>query len=129
MSGDLMAYGDNGFERSILRQIALNRSRTPTQRFLVICDLLDTARAMAPMDSASQQRRLRVEAARQRRKQFLTVHRPIVTVDRTNVSFRIEGNQMVERFPFLILKTPSLSTPPPRHQVSAVGGGVAAPVA
>jgi hypothetical protein len=64
---------------------------------------------------------------RQKRKLFLTVHRPIVTVDRTNVSFRIERYQPVKAFPFLILKTPLDSTPPPRHQVSAVGGGVAAP--
>src|SRR6185437_2138791 len=65
---------------------------------------------------------------RQKRKHVLTVHRPIVTVDRNNVSFPIERFQAVNGFLFLILKTPLLSTPPPRHQVSAVGGGVAATV-
>jgi len=60
-----MCYGNHGFEQSVLRQIALNRARTPTQRFLALCDLLDTARAMAPMDAAARQRRLRAKAARQ----------------------------------------------------------------
>jgi hypothetical protein len=63
-SGNSMSYGNNVFERSILRQIALNGPRTPTQRFLALCDLLDTARAMAPMDPAARQRRLRAKAAR-----------------------------------------------------------------
>jgi hypothetical protein len=64
---------------------------------------------------------------RQKRKGFLSVHRPIVTVDRTKLSFRIERIQSVKAFSFLILKTRLDSTPTPRHQVSAVGGGVAAP--
>jgi hypothetical protein len=44
---------------------------------------------------------------RQKRKPFLSVHRLIVTVDRLNLSFLIEANQMVAPFPFLILKAPS----------------------
>jgi hypothetical protein len=53
------------FERSIREQIALNRARTPTQRFLALCDLLDAARAMAPRGPEARARRLRALAARQ----------------------------------------------------------------
>jgi hypothetical protein len=49
---------------------------------------------------------------RQKRKRFLSVHRPIVTVDRTNVSFAIEVYQAVKPFPFLILKNGLPPTPP-----------------
>jgi hypothetical protein len=35
---------------------------------------------------------------------YLTVHRPIVTVDYLKLSFRIERNQALTWFPFLILK-------------------------
>jgi hypothetical protein len=41
---------------------------------------------------------------RQKRKLFLTLRRPIVTVDRLIVTFRIEGDQSVNAIPFLILK-------------------------
>lgn len=54
------------FEQSILSQIALNRARTPTQRFLAMCELLDAARAMAPADEAARERRRRAMMARQR---------------------------------------------------------------
>jgi hypothetical protein len=60
---------DEDFQQSIRRQIAINRARTPTQRFLAMCDLLDAARAMAPTDEASRQRRLRAKAAREREKE------------------------------------------------------------
>jgi hypothetical protein len=42
---------------------------------------------------------------RQKRKHYLSVHRLIVTVDRQKLSFRIERNQTVTPFLFLILKT------------------------
>ena len=59
------------FERSVREQIALNRARTPTERFQALCDLLDTVRAMAPNDPEARQRRLRALAAReQEREQF-----------------------------------------------------------
>jgi len=41
---------------------------------------------------------------RQKRKHYLSVPRLIVTVDRQKLSFRIERNQMVKAFFFLILK-------------------------
>lgn len=54
-----------GFDRSIRRQIALNRARTPTQRLEALCDLLDVTRAMAPPGTEARERRLRALAARQ----------------------------------------------------------------
>lgn len=77
-----MSPSDVDFQKSIRRQIALNRSRTPTERFLALCDLLEAARQMAPMDPASCERRRRVEAARQKErerwhaeyKQFIAAH-------------------------------------------------------
>jgi hypothetical protein len=42
---------------------------------------------------------------RQKRKHNLTVQRPIVTVDRLKLTFRIEEFQALEPFPFLILKS------------------------
>ena len=53
------------FEQAIRDQIALNRSRTPTQRFQALCDLLDAARAMAPQDPEARERRCRALAARE----------------------------------------------------------------
>ena len=53
------------FERTIREQIALNRARTPTERFRALCDLLDAARAMAPRGAEARERRLRALAARQ----------------------------------------------------------------
>lgn len=53
------------FQRSIKEQIALNQARTPSQRFEALCDLLDFARAIAPTGPEAQERRQRVEAARQ----------------------------------------------------------------
>jgi hypothetical protein len=59
------------FERSILQQIAVNRARTPTERLLAMCDMLDALRAMAPRTPAAAERRLRALAAReQEREQF-----------------------------------------------------------
>ena len=43
---------------------------------------------------------------RQKRKHFLSVNRTFLTVDRLNLSFRIEGFQRVEPFPFIITKKP-----------------------
>ena len=52
-------------ERSIREQIAVNRARTPSERFRALCDLLDAARAMAPTGPEARERRLRTLAARQ----------------------------------------------------------------
>jgi hypothetical protein len=52
--------------------------------------------------------------ARQNRKHFLSVNRTFLTVDRLNLSFRIEPFQMVKPLPFLITKNPSLKPSPQR---------------
>lgn len=57
------------FEEAIREQIAINQARTPTQRFLALCDLLDDLRAMAPMDPESIERRRRVQAAKERKRE------------------------------------------------------------
>jgi len=54
------------FDKAILRQIEVNQARTPTERFLALCDLLDLAREMAPKDAESVARRRRAIAARER---------------------------------------------------------------
>jgi hypothetical protein len=59
------------FDRSIREQIAINRARTPTQRFLALCELLDVARAMAPRGPEARARRLRAMAAREREREVL----------------------------------------------------------
>jgi hypothetical protein len=53
-----------GFGRSIAEQIAVNLGRSPTERFLALCRLLDAARAMAPRDGEARERRRRALAAR-----------------------------------------------------------------
>jgi hypothetical protein len=57
------------YDPSILQQIAINRARTPTQRFLALCELLEAQRAMAPKDEAARQRSLKVQALRQRERE------------------------------------------------------------
>jgi hypothetical protein len=80
-------FGDNVFEQSILRQIAVNRARTPTERFLALCDLLDAAREMAPNDAAARERRLRVKAARlQEREQWRAEYRRLFAANRADSS-------------------------------------------
>lgn len=61
-----MTPAQNGFDESVRRQIAINQARTPTERMLALCDLLDTVRAMAPKGPEAQARRLRAAAARKR---------------------------------------------------------------
>jgi hypothetical protein len=57
------------FDRGVARQIALNRARTPTERFQAMCALLDALRAMAPQDDAARERRRRALAARRRERE------------------------------------------------------------
>lgn len=64
-----MFPSDIDFQKSIRRQIAVNRARTPTERFQAMCDLIDAARAMAPNDPAAIERRMRAKAARQQEKE------------------------------------------------------------
>ena len=77
----------DAFRRSIRRQIELHQARSPTDRFLALCDLLDFLRATAPSDEAARQRRLRVLAARQReRERFRETLRRLIATGRTDAS-------------------------------------------
>ncbi len=69
-----MATGDDTFAASIVRQISLNKSRSPTERLTALCDLLDAVRAMAPRSPAACQRRRRALAARERNREQLRAH-------------------------------------------------------
>ncbi|HEX4792965.1 MAG TPA: hypothetical protein VH370_04185 [Humisphaera sp.] len=82
--------GGNGFDKSILRQIAINRARTPTERFLALCDLLDAARAMAPTDPAARERRMRARAARlQEKEQWRAEYRRLFAANRADDTPRL----------------------------------------
>jgi len=73
------------FRRSILQQIAVNRARTPTQRLVAMCEMLDAVRAMAPRTPAAAARRLRALAARQQeREQFRAQCRRWAAAQRAN---------------------------------------------
>lgn len=77
----------DGFKQSILRQIALNRARTPTERFAALCDLHDAARSMAPSDSDARERRVRAKAARQQqREQWRAEYRRLFAANRADAS-------------------------------------------
>lgn len=56
---------EKAFQRSIDKQIAINQLRTPSQRFVALCELLDAARAMAPLTPDAVERRRIAESARQ----------------------------------------------------------------
>jgi hypothetical protein len=80
----------SSFEQSVHRQIQLNQSRTPTERFVALCDLLDFARAMAPKDEQACERRSRALAARNReREQWREQCRRILASQRIDASASI----------------------------------------
>jgi hypothetical protein len=60
-----MMPGSNVFQRSVDQQISINQARTPSQRLIALCELLDEARAMAPNGPEAQERRRRAAVARQ----------------------------------------------------------------
>jgi hypothetical protein len=60
---------EDPFWRSIRQQIAANQARTPSERMHALFDLLDTARAMAPRDPESCERRRRAQAVRNRERE------------------------------------------------------------
>lgn len=82
---DQLSPTDQNFEQSIRRQIAVNRERTPTQRMVALCDLLDFARAMAPQDPVARERRRRaLEAREQDREQWRAQYRRLFAAQRVN---------------------------------------------
>jgi hypothetical protein len=75
------------FRRSVSQQMRQNRLRTPDARFLALCELLETARAMAPKDPASVERRRKAQKRRDReREQFREFCRGLVTAGRDGIS-------------------------------------------
>jgi len=62
-------FGGNGFNKSVLRQIEIKRARTPTERFLALCDLPDAERALAATNPVARERQARERAARLREKE------------------------------------------------------------
>jgi hypothetical protein len=75
------------FDARIREQIAINLARTPTERFLAMCELIDAIRAMAPKDAAAQERRRRVAAARERDRERMREHfRRLAAAHRANDS-------------------------------------------
>ena len=80
-----MSATDPAFDRAVREQIAANRARTPTERFLALCDLLDVVHAMAPRDPAAQERRRRALAAREReREQWRAEFRQFLAAQRAD---------------------------------------------
>ena len=78
-----MAKGDP-FQRSIDQQIAINLARTPSERFMALCELLDAARAMAPSGPEAQERRRLANEARQiDREQWRVQCRRFLAAERT----------------------------------------------
>ncbi|HUB26553.1 MAG TPA: hypothetical protein VL992_14100 [Tepidisphaeraceae bacterium] len=77
----------DAFQQSVNQQIAINQSRTPSQRFEALCELLDAARAMAPTGPEAEERRRRAEAVRQRnREQWRAQLRKFIAAQRTDAS-------------------------------------------
>jgi hypothetical protein len=66
-----MLPADSVFERGVREQYEINRARTPTQRLLALCELLDVARAMAPRTPEAREARRRALAAREREREEL----------------------------------------------------------
>lgn len=75
------------FQQSVREQIAVNRARTPTERFLRLCDLLDTVRAMAPDAPQARERRQRALVRREREREALRAYcRHLIATGRATAS-------------------------------------------
>jgi hypothetical protein len=85
----MLAKGVTPFQRSVDRQISLHQSRTPTERFCALCDLLDFARDMAPSDDAARERRARALASRQHdREQWREQCRRFIATEKVDAASR-----------------------------------------
>jgi len=77
----------NPFNEAIRGQIAANLARTPSDRFMSLCELLDLAREMAPRDPISQERRSRALRARSlQQEQRHADFRRFIATQRANAS-------------------------------------------
>jgi hypothetical protein len=75
----------DAFQRSIDRQIAINQARTPSERFVALCELLDAARAMAPRGPEAEECRRRANKAREiEREQWRERLRKFIASQRTD---------------------------------------------
>ena len=82
-----MVPRNDTFVRSIDRQISLNRARTPSERLLALCALLDAARAMVPRGPDARVRCHRALRARERSREQLRANlRQLIAAARTNAS-------------------------------------------
>lgn len=71
------------FERSVRQQFLVNRARTPTERMMAVCDLLDVVRAMAPDGPEARERRRRVMVLRQQEKErWRAINRQLLATGR-----------------------------------------------
>jgi hypothetical protein len=85
-----MAIHPAVFRRSERRQIEINRARTPTERFLALCDLLEAAHAMLPQDPRAVERRRRAQRRRLReREEFREFCRRCVAAERAGLPPRV----------------------------------------
>jgi hypothetical protein len=66
-----MLPDDSVFERGVRQQYEINRARTPIERLLALCELLDAARAMAPRTPEAKEARRRALASREREREEL----------------------------------------------------------
>jgi hypothetical protein len=74
------------FRQSIRQQIAINRARTPTQRFEAFLELMEATRAMMPMDPAAIERRRRAQKRRDReREEFREFCKRLAEAERMGV--------------------------------------------
>jgi hypothetical protein len=77
----------NQFRRSVRHQIDLNQRRSPTERVLALCDLLDFVSEAAPKDPEAQERRRQVLRSRQReREQWRAEYRRLAARQRIDAS-------------------------------------------
>lgn len=82
-----MLPGSDVFERSIREQIAINQSRTPSERFLALCRLLDAVRAMSPRGPEAREGRLRALAVREQDKEDMrATFRRFIAAQRSGLS-------------------------------------------
>ena len=80
-----MTPSRDAFQRSIDEQIAINQARTPSERFVALCELLDAARAMAPRGPEAEERRRRANKAREiEREQWRERLRKFIASQRTD---------------------------------------------
>jgi hypothetical protein len=89
------------FDEEALREIRVNQSRTPTERFKALCALLEAERAKALHDLAFRERLRQAQAVREKeRKAFRALLRRIVAAEQSAKSpeeFEVAVKQLLSR--------------------------------